>query len=102
MAGAAVPGSVSTGVRAMFLMLTPNESSFQTVEDVPQYVQQATPVFIGLMVLELVVGVLKTGAPVVTLSDGVTSISAGMISRLPLWVFRQLIVGSYLKKTKQE
>ncbi|XP_034729457.1 alkylglycerol monooxygenase [Etheostoma cragini] len=96
MAGAAVPGSVSTGLRAMFLMLTPNESSFQTVEDVPQYVQQATPVFIGLMVLELVVGVLKTGAPVVTLSDGVTSISAGMISRLPLLLMRGCELTAYM------
>ena len=45
---------------------------------------KATPFFVGLMVLELVVGALKTGGPVVTASDGLTSISAGMISRLPL------------------
>ncbi|XP_078108296.1 alkylglycerol monooxygenase isoform X3 [Sander vitreus] len=96
MAGAVVPGSVSTGVRAMFLMLTPNESSFQKVEDVPPYVQQATPFFIGLMVLELVVGVLKTGAPVVTISDGVTSISAGMISRLPLLLMRGCELTAYM------
>ncbi|XP_031135396.1 alkylglycerol monooxygenase [Sander lucioperca] len=96
MAGAVVPDWVSTGVRAMFLMLTPNESSFQKVEDVPQYVQQATPFFIGLMVLELVVGVLKTGAPVVTISDGVTSISAGMISRLPLLLMRGCELTAYM------
>ena len=48
---------------------------------------QATPFFVGLMVVELVVGMLKTGASVVTISDGITSISAGMISRLPTWVF---------------
>lgn len=47
---------------------------------------QAIPFFIGLMVLELLVGVLKTGATLVTISDGITSISAGMISRLPMWV----------------
>ncbi|KAF1388410.1 hypothetical protein PFLUV_G00089880 [Perca fluviatilis] len=96
MAGAVVPGSVSAGLRAMFLMLTPNESSFQKVEDVPQYVQQATPFFVGLMVLELVVGVLKTGASVVTISDGVTSISAGMISRLPLLLMRGCELTGYM------
>ncbi|KAK2845059.1 hypothetical protein Q5P01_011718 [Channa striata] len=96
MAESAEPISVSTGVRAMFLMLTPNESSFRTVEEVPQYVQQATPVFIGLMVLELVVGVLKTGAPVVTISDGLTSISAGMISRLPHLVMRGCELSAYI------
>lgn len=45
---------------------------------------QATPFFVGLMVLELVLGLLKTGAPVITVGDGITSLSAGMVSRLPL------------------
>ncbi|KAK5862125.1 hypothetical protein PBY51_017554 [Eleginops maclovinus] len=96
MAGAVKPDSVSMGARAMFFMITPNESSFQKVEDVPQYVQQATPFFIGLMVLELVVGFLKTGAPVVTLSDGLTSVSAGMISRLPLLFMRGCELTAYM------
>lgn len=96
MAGAVNPDSVSTGARAMFFMITPNESSFQKVEDVPQYVQQATPFFVGLMVLELVVGFLKTGAPVVTLSDGLTSVSAGMISRIPLLFMRGCELTAYI------
>ncbi|KAJ4930899.1 hypothetical protein JOQ06_025202 [Pogonophryne albipinna] len=96
MAGAVNPDSVSTGARAMFFMITPNESSFQKVEDVPQYVQQATPFFVGLMMLELVVGFLKTGAPVVTLSDGLTSVSAGMISRIPLLFMRGCELTAYM------
>lgn len=40
--------SVSTGVRAMFLMITPNESSFEKVEDVPQYVQQVGTASVSL------------------------------------------------------
>ncbi|XP_035528287.1 alkylglycerol monooxygenase [Morone saxatilis] len=96
MAEAAGLGSLSAGVRAMFFMLTPNESAFEKVEDVPQYVQQATPFFVGLMVLELVVGVLKTGGSVVPLGDGLTSISAGMISRLPLLVMRGCELTAYM------
>ncbi|KAF3839615.1 hypothetical protein F7725_018332 [Dissostichus mawsoni] len=96
MAGAVNPDSVSTGTRAMFFMITPNESSFQKVEDVPQYVQQATPFFVGLMVLELVVGFLKTGAPVISLSDGLTSVSAGMISRIPLLFMRGCELTAYM------
>uniref|UniRef100_A0A4W6CJ68 Alkylglycerol monooxygenase n=1 Tax=Lates calcarifer TaxID=8187 RepID=A0A4W6CJ68_LATCA len=96
MAEAVELGSVPAGLRAMFLMLTPNESSFQKVEDVPQYVQQATPVFVGLIFLELLVGVLKTGAPVITISDGLTSISAGMISRLPLLLMRSCELTAYI------
>ncbi|XP_044216193.1 alkylglycerol monooxygenase isoform X2 [Thunnus albacares] len=48
------------------------------------------------MVLELVVGVLKTGAPVVTISDGLTSISAGMISRLPMLFMRGCELTGYM------
>lgn len=40
MAGAVEPGAVSRGIRTMFFMVTPNESTFEKVEDVPQYVQQ--------------------------------------------------------------
>nr|XP_020471218.1 alkylglycerol monooxygenase [Monopterus albus] len=96
MAEAMVPSSMFTEVRAMFLMLTPTEASFQKVEDVPRYVQQATPVFVGLMLLELVVGLLKTGTSVVTISDGLTSLSAGMISRLPHLLMRGCELTAYM------
>uniref|UniRef100_UPI0037E73E4F alkylglycerol monooxygenase n=1 Tax=Semicossyphus pulcher TaxID=241346 RepID=UPI0037E73E4F len=88
--------AMSAGVRGMFFMLTPNESSFQKVEEVPHYVQQATPFFIGLMVLELVVGFLKKGTPVITLSDGLTSVAAGMISRLPMLLMRGCELTAYM------
>ncbi|XP_069576799.1 alkylglycerol monooxygenase [Brachyistius frenatus] len=96
MSAAVELGSVSSGFRSIFFMLTPNESSFEQVEDVPQYVQQATPFFVGLMVLELLVGVLKTGAPPVTISDGITSISSGMISRLPMLLMRGCELSAYM------
>ncbi|MEQ2231559.1 hypothetical protein ILYODFUR_001734 [Ilyodon furcidens] len=57
---------------------------------------QATPFFVGLMLLELVVGALMTGSPVVTMSDGLTSLSAGMISRLPLLVMRGCELSAYV------
>lgn len=40
MAQAAESGIAYTGLRSLFFMLTPNESSYQKLEDVPQYVQQ--------------------------------------------------------------
>ncbi|XP_013874469.1 alkylglycerol monooxygenase [Austrofundulus limnaeus] len=89
-------GSASRGLRALFFMLTPNESSFQEVEEVPQYVQQATPFFIGLIVLEMVVGFLRTGAPVITISDGLTSVASGMINRLPLLLMRGCELSAYM------
>ncbi|XP_076593773.1 alkylglycerol monooxygenase [Chaetodon auriga] len=88
--------SVSTGVRSLFAMLTPNESSFQKVEDVPHYVDQATPFFIGLMVLELVVALLKREASLGSIKDGLTSISAGMVSRLPMLFMRGCELTTYI------
>ncbi|XP_072316259.1 alkylglycerol monooxygenase [Eucyclogobius newberryi] len=96
MAAAVQAPSVTTGFRALFSMLTPNESSFETVPEVPQYVQQATPFFIGLMLLELVVGALKADTPVLTISDGITSVSCGMISRLPLLLVRGFELSTYM------
>ena len=45
-------GAVSQGVRALFFMLTPNETSFEKVEDVPHYVQQVgdSPVCVSVCV----------------------------------------------------
>ncbi|XP_070822847.1 alkylglycerol monooxygenase [Chaetodon trifascialis] len=88
--------SVSVGVRSLFALLTPNESSFQKVEDVPHYVDQATPFFIGLMVLELVVALLKRGPSMGSIKDGLTSISAGMVSRLPLLFTRGCELATYM------
>ncbi|XP_029307662.1 alkylglycerol monooxygenase [Cottoperca gobio] len=90
------PDSEFTGVRDMFFMVTRNESFYQKVEDVPEYVQQATPFFVGLILLEMVVGALKTGAPVVTISDGLTSISSGMISRIPMLFMRGCELSAYM------
>lgn len=36
-------GSVSQGFRVMFYMLQPNETSFQSLEEVPDYVKQVSP-----------------------------------------------------------
>ncbi|KAM6967761.1 alkylglycerol monooxygenase [Aplochiton taeniatus] len=87
---------VSKGVRSMFYMVTPNESLFQNLEDVPPYVQQATPYFMGLMLLELVLGFLKTGRLVGNVGDGITSVSAGIVSRLPGLFMRGMELNAYV------
>ncbi|KAK2500024.1 hypothetical protein MC885_016035 [Smutsia gigantea] len=75
--------SVSQGIRMMFYMMKPNETIFQTVEEVPDYVKKATPLFISLMLLELVVSWICKGKLPGRLDDALTSISAGVLSRLP-------------------
>ncbi|KAJ8354509.1 hypothetical protein SKAU_G00220760 [Synaphobranchus kaupii] len=152
-------------VRMMFYLVTPNETSFRHVEEVPDYVHkessrtlepcvrspplpdvavlrvirtplwspcpgadascstcrstpclvvilsipvttphqcghvirvEATPIFIGMLILELVLGCAKTGNLVIRINDGVTSVSAGLLSRLPLLFVRSLELSSYI------
>ncbi|XP_024917324.1 alkylglycerol monooxygenase [Cynoglossus semilaevis] len=88
--------SVPTGIRSLFFMLTPNESSFKTVEEVPEYVHQATPYFAGLILLEVLVGLLKSGELVVPISDGITSLSMGIVSKLPFLLIKSLELTAYV------
>ncbi|XP_078663017.1 alkylglycerol monooxygenase-like [Branchiostoma floridae x Branchiostoma belcheri] len=71
-----------TGLRRMFYLVTPNETSFQTVEDVPKYVQQAAPCFFGMILLELLVASLKNRRSPTRLNDSISSMSAGMMSEM--------------------
>uniref|UniRef100_A0A8C2BH87 Alkylglycerol monooxygenase n=1 Tax=Cyprinus carpio TaxID=7962 RepID=A0A8C2BH87_CYPCA len=88
--------TVSQGVRMLFSLMTPNESSFATVQEVPTYVSQATPYFTGLILLEIVLGWLKTDGPCIKINDFITSLSAGMMSRLPQLMMRSLELSSYI------
>nr|XP_057910009.1 alkylglycerol monooxygenase [Doryrhamphus excisus] len=89
-------GSVTSELRAMFYMLSPNESSFEKVEDVPEYVHQANPFFIGLIILEMVLGLFMSEAPLYNIGDGIISISLGMISRLPLVLMQGFELSAYV------
>ncbi|XP_054093196.1 alkylglycerol monooxygenase isoform X4 [Callithrix jacchus] len=88
--------SVSQGFRVMFYMMKPSETSFQTLEEVPDYVKKATPFFISLMLLELVVSWIHKGKPPGHLDDALTSVSAGVLSRLPGLFFRSVELTSYI------
>ncbi|XP_068829244.1 alkylglycerol monooxygenase isoform X3 [Capricornis sumatraensis] len=88
--------SVSQGIRMMFYVMKPSETSFQTLEEVPDYVRKATPLFISLMLLELVVGWIRKGKPPGGLDDALASLSAGIMSRLPRLFYRSIELTSYV------
>ncbi|XP_025146711.2 alkylglycerol monooxygenase isoform X3 [Bubalus bubalis] len=88
--------SVSQGIRMMFYVMKPSETSFQTLEEVPDYVQKATPYFISLMLLELVVSWIRKGKPSGGLDDALASLSAGIMSRLPRLFSRSIELTSYV------
>ncbi|XP_066515311.1 alkylglycerol monooxygenase [Hoplias malabaricus] len=82
--------------RMLFYLMTPNESSFSDVNEVPNYVNKSTPFFFGMVLLEVFVGWLKTGDLLLKINDGTTSLASGIISRLPHLFVRSLEMSSYI------
>lgn len=76
-----------SGLRRMFLLVTPNETSFETLEQVPQYVDEAVPYFFGLILLECVL-LFCQGKPLPRLNDSYTSLANGLLSILHSLLFR--------------
>ncbi|XP_078519893.1 alkylglycerol monooxygenase isoform X2 [Lissotriton helveticus] len=93
-AGGSEP-SLSQGVRMMFYVLRPNETSFKTIDEVPDYVDKATPYFVAMLALEFVLSWLWKGKPL-RINDGLTSLSAGVVSRLPDVLFRGIELSTYI------
>ncbi|XP_038653411.1 alkylglycerol monooxygenase isoform X3 [Scyliorhinus canicula] len=88
--------TLSQGVRLMFYTLTPSESTFREMGEVQDYVQQATPYFVGLMIIELVVTWFHKSQTVFRMNDALTSISAGILSRLPELLGRGIELTGYI------
>uniref|UniRef100_A0A8D0BUL1 Alkylglycerol monooxygenase n=1 Tax=Salvator merianae TaxID=96440 RepID=A0A8D0BUL1_SALMN len=87
--------SVSQRLRGMFYVLGPSESSFRGMEDVPDYVDQATPLFITLIFLEIVVKWTQKRHPSARVNDSITCLSAGVLSRLPDVLSRSIELSTY-------
>ncbi|XP_077577245.1 alkylglycerol monooxygenase [Stigmatopora nigra] len=96
MADGGLLGALPSRFRAMLYLLSPNESSFPRVEDVPAYVHQANPWFLGLVVLEMLLASLMSDAKFYNVADSVVSVSLGMMSRLPLLLMRGLELSAYV------
>ncbi|XP_077454773.1 alkylglycerol monooxygenase [Stigmatopora argus] len=96
MADGGLLGPVPSRLRAMLYLLSTNESSFPRVEDVPAYVHQANPWFLGLVVLEMLLASLMSDVKLYNVADSVVSVSLGVISRLPLLLMRGLELSAYV------
>ncbi|KAK3597258.1 hypothetical protein CHS0354_005018 [Potamilus streckersoni] len=84
-----------SGLRRMFYAVTPNETSFEFVEDVPIYTNEAVPFFTMFVLIEAVISMYKKDG-ISRLNDSITSMSAGMFSRLPSLVLRTITITSYV------
>ncbi|KAK2542513.1 Agmo isoform B [Columba livia] len=83
-------------LRALFYALPPGESSFHTVEEVPDYVEKSIPFFIAFIGLEFVVSWFQKRKLSGRINDGISSLSLGILSRLPDVLFRSVDLISYI------
>ncbi|XP_070582614.1 alkylglycerol monooxygenase [Erythrolamprus reginae] len=88
--------SVFQEFRAMFYVLGPNESSFRSVEEVPDYVDKATPLFITLVLLEVIIKWAQKRHLSFLHSNDITSLSAGILSRIPDALSRSIEISAYI------
>lgn len=70
-----------TSLRSLFYLLTPKESSFKDVTEVPNYTDNALAAFISLVLIELAISTYK-GKKVYNVNHTLTSMGAGLCSRL--------------------
>ncbi|NXN91851.1 ALKMO monooxygenase, partial [Rhinopomastus cyanomelas] len=89
----AAPGQL---LRALFYVLPPGESSFRTVQEVPDYVKQSIPFFIAFIGLEFAVSWVRRRKLSGRINDGISSLSLGILSRLPDVLLRSIELVSYI------
>ncbi|XP_017771537.1 PREDICTED: alkylglycerol monooxygenase-like [Nicrophorus vespilloides] len=75
------------GCGRMFYMVDPNDTTFESHEEVPKYFRQAWPYFVLFMVLENLILWIER-EPVHRLNDSITSIGHGIIQESGRLLFR--------------
>lgn len=82
-------------VRGMFYLLSPNETYFERIEEVPDIRKLSGNWFIGFMVIEQILFIIKHGRFNGTIADSITSLANGMVYGLPELFSRSLIILTY-------
>ena len=72
--------------RSFFYAVTPAETTFEKLEDVPHIFQDSAPYFWVFFFFEFVISILK-GHDNFLAADVLTSAGSGMIARMPKFVF---------------
>ncbi|GBL95709.1 hypothetical protein AVEN_664-1 [Araneus ventricosus] len=62
----------------LFYAVSPNRTTFEKIEDIPDYQLQVVPCFVTLVLLEIFIKRIQKDP--IRLNDGITSISQGMLS----------------------
>ncbi|XP_071511297.1 alkylglycerol monooxygenase-like [Diadema antillarum] len=85
-----------TGTRRLFYAVTPNETSFQTLEEVPPYIVEASPFFVISVILEEIILCLKDRGKDDRFADSITSMTSGMFLLVTGIFTKTLELGGYI------
>eukprot|EP00127_Corallochytrium_limacisporum_P006813 Clim_evm28s236 gene=Clim_evmTU28s236 len=85
---------LAEGFRPMFYLMGPSEAK-ENLEDVPNYIAQATPFFIIMMIMEIIVSSVE-GKQYYRFNDGFSSISQGMFQQICSALVKNLDLVMYL------
>lgn len=66
----------------LLYVVSPNETSFEKLEEVPDYIVQVVPLFTAFLIIEVVFNLLQKKSDRFQLDDGLTSIGQGIIQEL--------------------
>ncbi|XP_071941594.1 alkylglycerol monooxygenase-like [Antedon mediterranea] len=83
-----------TQLRRFAYLISPNESSFETAEEVPDYLVEAVPYFVITILLEaIIIGIRDKKW--LRINDAISSTSAGLLMTMIKGLFRGLEVFAY-------
>ncbi|CAL1286387.1 unnamed protein product [Larinioides sclopetarius] len=78
----------------LFYAVSPNKTTFEKVEDVPDYQLQVVPCFFVLVMLEILIKRVQKDP--IRLNDGITSISQGLLSEITRIFLESWKLASYI------
>ncbi|XP_063953467.1 alkylglycerol monooxygenase-like isoform X2 [Lytechinus pictus] len=85
-----------TGMRRMFYAVTPNETSFRTLDEVPEYIIEAAPFFFISVIIEEVYLRYHDGGKDDRFADSITSLIAGMFMVITGLFTKAIELGIYV------
>ncbi|XP_071154750.1 alkylglycerol monooxygenase-like isoform X1 [Mytilus edulis] len=82
-------------LRRLFYFVSPNETSFEKLEEVPKYVDEAIPYFVSMIIIEAIVRYIQ-GKPLPRFNDGFSSVANGLLSLMHGLLFRSVELSTYV------
>lgn len=80
----------------MFYVLNPKDSSFETPEEVPNYINSVIPCFLCFMLIEKLVNIVTGEEDAHSVNDEISSVSQGIFSETTKLYQKGLSLGAYI------